>query len=113
MSSKIPAPGAEDLWPHVAQLVDPGGELDGEIVVGPRVLGLLIAPSVDEFMKVWAEQEERISSAMLAGRFEMPKEWEQGARRRSKELQARYNSLNMVDILRGLHREYGVLPQGV
>lgn len=113
MSSKIPFPGAEDLYPHVAQMVDPGGELDGEMVTSLKVFGLLMAPTAEEFLKVWAEQEKHITSGVVSGQLLFPKEWERGARRRTKELQAKYDSTNMLDILRGLHRDYGVLPQGV
>lgn len=113
MSSTIPVPGAEDLFPHVAQLVDPGNEMDGEMIVRPRVLGLLMAPSVEEFLEVWERQEDTIKAGIAGGSFDYPSEWERGLTRRSKELQARYNSTEMLTILRGLHRDYGVLPQGV
>ncbi len=113
MSSKIPYPGAEDLFPHVAQLVDPGSEVDGEMVTSLKVFGLLLAPTAEEFLAVWAEQEHATSDGVVSGKLLFPPEWEQGAKRRSKELQARYDSSHLLDILRGLHRDYGVFPQGV
>ncbi|SNT56701.1 hypothetical protein SAMN05443665_104574 [Actinomadura meyerae] len=107
-----PAPGARDLFPHVSVINSPGNPLHGEVVMSPRVMGLLIAPSVEEFTAFWDENAERVKDAMKAGRNEFPKHWQRWARRRSNELQARYGSTSFVDILRGLQRDYGVLPTG-
>lgn len=108
--SRKPVPGAEDLYPHVCVFDDPGSDLDGEMICSPRVLGLLLAPSVEEFRTVWAQHEGDIVTGMTQGRFMCPPEWQAGAKRRTKELQARYNAPDIIGVLRGLHREYGVLP---
>ena len=110
--SNHPAPECPDLFPHVSVIDSPGNPLHGEVVMSPRVMGLLIAPSVEEFTAFWDEHAESVKDAMKAGRLEFPKHWQRWARRRSNELQARYNSLDVVDILRGLHRDYGLLPTG-
>ncbi|GAA3215552.1 hypothetical protein [Actinocorallia longicatena] len=112
MTKNKPVPGAEDLYPHLSALHAPGNVLDGEVVCSPRVLGLLLAPSVEEFERVWSQRQGAIVTGLCAGRFDYPREWEQGAKRRTKELQARYGTDDMVGILRGLHAEYGVLPTG-
>ncbi|MFC5753390.1 hypothetical protein [Actinomadura rugatobispora] len=107
-----PVPGAEDLYPHVSQIDAPGDPMHGEPVMSPRVMGLLIAPSIPEFLEWWEGHKEAVSEGLAAGRCELPEEWQRGARRRSNELQAIYNSTDVLDILRGLHRDHGVFPTG-
>lgn len=109
-----PVPGAEDLYPHVCRINDPGNPLHGEPVMSPRVLGLLIAPSVEEFNDWWPDNREAVSASLTASEPPaFPDRWQAWARGRSNELQARYNSTDVLDILRGLHREHGVFPQDV
>jgi hypothetical protein len=110
MTSNKPVPGAEDLYPHVSVLV--GGELDGEVVMSPRVMALLMAPTVEAFTSFWDERGADVVNGIKAGRLDIPETWQRGARRRSNELQARYGCSDWAGILRGLHREYGVLPTG-
>ncbi|GAA4098783.1 hypothetical protein [Actinomadura miaoliensis] len=112
MTTNKPVVGCEDLFPHVSVLYAPGTALHGEVVMSPRVMGLLIAPSVPEFLEWWRDNEQRVKDGIKAGRLEFPARWQRWARGRSNELQARYGSTNVVDILRGLQRDYGVLPQG-
>ncbi|GAB2820576.1 hypothetical protein GCM10022221_18130 [Actinocorallia aurea] len=110
MTSNTPVPGVEDLYPHVSVLV--GGALDGEVVMSPRVMALFMAPSVEEFTAFWEEHGRDVVEGIKAGRNEFPADWQRGARRRSAELRARYDCADWVGVLRGLHREYGVLPTG-
>lgn len=112
MTKNTPVVGAEDLFPHVSVLYAPGTPLDGEIVMSPRVMGLLIAPTVEEFTTWWDEHAQQVKDGIAAGRLDFPKHWQRWARRRSNELQATYNSTNVVEILRGLHRDHGLLPTG-
>ncbi|TDD35262.1 hypothetical protein E1287_14215 [Actinomadura sp. KC06] len=112
MTKNTPTPECPDLFPHVSILYAPGSPLDGEVVMSPRVMGLLMAPSVEEFREFWDQNAERVKDGILAGRLEFPQHWQRWARRRSNELQATYDSTNVVDILRGLHRDYGLLPTG-
>ncbi|MBN6051312.1 hypothetical protein JYK22_05150, partial [Nonomuraea sp. RK-328] len=108
----LPVPGYEDLFPHISVLDRPGDPLHGEVIVPPRTLGLLLARDLDEFNAEW----ERQLPAMRLGvqkTFNVPKEWQPGARRRSNELMARYNTMQMFEVMRGLHREHGVFPAGI
>lgn len=108
-----PVPGAEDLYPHVSRIHAPGDPLHGETVMHPRVLGLLIAPSVEEFTEWWDDNREAVSGSLAAGQPPpFPDRWQAWARGRSNELQARYDSTDVLDILRGLNADYGVFPTG-
>ncbi|GII89646.1 hypothetical protein Ssi03_76360 [Sphaerisporangium siamense] len=104
-----PVPGYEDLWPHIAVLDKPGAPDHGEQIIPVRTLSLMIAPSVEVFHTEWARQTGLIALGQLA-RYTLPREWQAGARRRSNELMARYNTEAGFEVLRGLHREYGVFP---
>lgn len=112
MTSNKPVIGCEDLFPHVSVIDSPGHPHHGEVVCSPRVMGLLIAPSVEEFTAFWDEHGERVTDGMRGGRMDYPKHWTRWARRRSNELAARYNSLDVFEIIRGLHRDYDLLPTG-
>lgn len=108
---RIPYPGVEDLYPHIALLDDPTSDANGEMTLSPVALGLLIAPDVAEFCRVWMVWHDKAKAddpEALLMNFPLPDEWQKGARRRSSELRARYNASDMVTILRGLDAEYGV-----
>jgi hypothetical protein len=109
MTSK-PMPGYEDLFPHVAVFHEPGSELHGEPIVPPRTLALMIAPTVAEALSYWDKHAEAVNAGIPQGQFLLPEHWQTGARRRSNELQARYNTDVAMEVLRGLHREHGCFP---
>lgn len=109
---RTPMPGYEDLYPHVAMLDDPANPMHGEAIVPARTLGLMIAPSVEEFLTHWERHQAAIEAGLMKGEFRFPAMWTAGARRRSNELMARYDTDIAFEVLRGLHREYGCCPQG-
>ncbi|MEU3168961.1 hypothetical protein [Streptosporangium sp. NPDC006930] len=104
-----PVPGYEDLFRHVGIFDKPGDPLHGEDIVPVRTFALMIAPSIEIFHAEWERQAGLI--ALGAQRhYTLPAEWQPGAKRRTKELQARYGTDVAYEVLRGLHREYGVFP---
>jgi hypothetical protein len=107
---KKPLPGYEDLYPHVAMLDDPASDMDGEAIVPPRTLALMIAPSVQEALDYWDEHAEAVNAGIPQGHFRLPMHWQTGARRRSNELMAKYDTDIAFEVLRALHREYGCFP---
>lgn len=104
-----PIPAYEDLYPHVGVLDRPGEDGHGEEIFPVRTIALMIAPSVEIFHTEWNRQAGLIALGAQE-RFTLPREWQQGARRRSNELMARYNTDAGYEVLRGLHREHGVFP---
>jgi hypothetical protein len=103
VSDPTPVLGYEDLYPHVAML-------DGEEIFRIRAVAALIAPSIDDLVAE-CERQEPLIRAGLMERFRLPDEWQYGARRRSNELMARYNTDAGFEVLRGLEREYGALSR--
>jgi hypothetical protein len=108
VSGTKPVPGYEDLFPHVSLLVDPGHDWDGGPICDLRAVAVMVAPSWDEFVREWQRQEPLIRNG-LADRFHLPEEWQRGAKRRAKELMARYDTDLMFEVLRGLERDHGAL----
>lgn len=101
--SPVPVPGYEDLFPHVALL-------HGEEVLFLRAVAALSAPSIDELIAECDRQWPLIRVG-LAERFHLPSSWWHGARRRSNELMARYNTEAGFEVLRGLEREFRALSR--
>lgn len=106
-----PVPGYEDLWPHIGVLDSPGGPDHGEDILPVRTLALMVAPTVDIFHTEWERQAGLIKLGVQKT-YQVPAEWQRGARRRTNELMARYNTDAGFEVLRGLHREHGVFPPG-
>lgn len=104
-----PIPGYADLFCHVALLDDPGNPMHGEEIIPVRTAALMIAPSVAIFHAEWERQAGRIALG-LQKHYTLPREWQPGHKRRTKELQARYSTMVAYEVLRGLHREHGVFP---
>jgi hypothetical protein len=105
-----PLPGYEDLYPHVATLDDPSSPHHGEDIVPTRTLAALLAPSIEAFHAEWNRHEQAVNAGLIKDHFPIPPDWQAGARRRSNELMARYDTTRMYDVVRALHREHGIFP---